>query len=240
MGNLRSLPTQAATPANGGAGRWSGESTDGTGRSAPTVSDPSLPIIRSTEIRTNFIAPRPEPLIREVPLSRLVLAPENVRKTRSGRRRTSPRAAGERGDVRSGLALYRPLRRRYRAWRGPGDLAGRKPGAAAAGSGADASEARGAWSPAVRALRILRRRHGGCRGDRGYREWNGPAATPGEAYHEGEWERRPMGPRSGRRSATDGQRAPGRFTRGCRMMRHMNDPAQKTGARRSGTTGDGR
>ncbi|MCY4550698.1 MAG: ParB N-terminal domain-containing protein [Defluviicoccus sp.] len=29
----------------------------------------------------NFIAPRPEPLIREIPLSRLALAPENVRKT---------------------------------------------------------------------------------------------------------------------------------------------------------------
>ena len=29
----------------------------------------------------NNIAPRPEPLIREIPLSRLALAPENVRKT---------------------------------------------------------------------------------------------------------------------------------------------------------------
>ncbi len=29
----------------------------------------------------NFIAPRAEPLIREIPLSRLTLAPENVRKT---------------------------------------------------------------------------------------------------------------------------------------------------------------
>ena len=29
----------------------------------------------------NFITPRAEPLIREVPLSRLALAPENVRKT---------------------------------------------------------------------------------------------------------------------------------------------------------------
>ena len=29
----------------------------------------------------NFIAPRSEPLIREIPLSRLALAPENVRKT---------------------------------------------------------------------------------------------------------------------------------------------------------------
>ena len=29
----------------------------------------------------NFIAPRAEPLIREIPLCRLALAPENVRKT---------------------------------------------------------------------------------------------------------------------------------------------------------------
>ena len=29
----------------------------------------------------NFIAPRAEPLIREIPLTRLALAPENVRKT---------------------------------------------------------------------------------------------------------------------------------------------------------------
>ena len=29
----------------------------------------------------NFIAPNPQPLIREIPLSRLALAPENVRKT---------------------------------------------------------------------------------------------------------------------------------------------------------------
>ena len=29
----------------------------------------------------NYIAPRAEPLIREIPLSRLALAPENVRKT---------------------------------------------------------------------------------------------------------------------------------------------------------------
>ena len=35
----------------------------------------------STEIRMNHIAPPPEPLIREVPLSCLALAPENVRKT---------------------------------------------------------------------------------------------------------------------------------------------------------------
>ena len=35
----------------------------------------------SREIRMNFIAPRAEPLIREIPLSRLALAPENVRKT---------------------------------------------------------------------------------------------------------------------------------------------------------------
>ena len=35
----------------------------------------------STETRMNHIAPPPEPAIREVPLSRLALAPENVRKT---------------------------------------------------------------------------------------------------------------------------------------------------------------
>ncbi len=29
----------------------------------------------------NYIAPRAEPLIREIPLSRLALAPENVRRT---------------------------------------------------------------------------------------------------------------------------------------------------------------
>ena len=33
----------------------------------------------------NYIAPRAEPLIREIPLSRLALAPENVRKTPPGR-----------------------------------------------------------------------------------------------------------------------------------------------------------
>ena len=32
----------------------------------------------------NYIAPRSEPLIREIPLSRLALAPENVRKTTPG------------------------------------------------------------------------------------------------------------------------------------------------------------
>ena len=39
------------------------------------------PIRPSMEIRMNHIAPQPEPLIREVPLSCLALAPENVRKT---------------------------------------------------------------------------------------------------------------------------------------------------------------
>ena len=39
------------------------------------------PIRSSMEIRMNHIAPPPEPLIREVPLSCLALAPENVRKT---------------------------------------------------------------------------------------------------------------------------------------------------------------
>ena len=32
----------------------------------------------------NYIAPRSEPLIREIPLSRLALAPENARKTTPG------------------------------------------------------------------------------------------------------------------------------------------------------------
>ena len=42
----------------------------------------SAPPIRSSmETRMNHIAPQPEPLIREIPLSCLALAPENVRKT---------------------------------------------------------------------------------------------------------------------------------------------------------------
>ena len=48
----------------------------------------------------NFIAPRAEPLIREIPLSRLALAPENVRKTQPDSRADAeltrrPRASGE-------------------------------------------------------------------------------------------------------------------------------------------------
>ena len=66
------------------------------------------------------------------------------------------------------------------------------------------------------------------------------AATPGEADDDGEWERRAMGPRSGRRSAADGQGTAGRFARRSRMMKDMNDPAETTGARPAGTTGDGR
>ena len=54
---------------------------DGAGRSASVVLDPSIPNPAMTEIRMNHIAPLREPLIREVPLSRLALAPENVRKT---------------------------------------------------------------------------------------------------------------------------------------------------------------
>ena len=41
----------------------------------------AAPMQPSMETGMNFIAPRAEPLIREVPLSRLSLAPENVRKT---------------------------------------------------------------------------------------------------------------------------------------------------------------
>ena len=42
---------------------------------------PAAPMQPFTETGMNFIAPRAEPLIREIPLSRLALAPENVRKT---------------------------------------------------------------------------------------------------------------------------------------------------------------
>ena len=65
--------------------------------------------------------------------------------------------AGRAGDGRPGLALYRPRGRPYRAWRGPGDLAGRNPGAAAARSGVDTGKARGPRFPDVAALFVLRR-----------------------------------------------------------------------------------
>ena len=42
---------------------------------------PAAPMQPFTETGMNFIAPRAEPLIREIPLSLLALAPENVRKT---------------------------------------------------------------------------------------------------------------------------------------------------------------
>ena len=56
-----------------------GHRTAGEGRLRRTRS--ILFITISREIRMNHIAPLHEPLIREVPLSRLALAPENVRKT---------------------------------------------------------------------------------------------------------------------------------------------------------------
>ena len=42
---------------------------------------PAAPMQASMETAKNHIVPRAEPLIREIPLSRLALAPENVRKT---------------------------------------------------------------------------------------------------------------------------------------------------------------
>ena len=68
-------PRQEPEPGRGRAGRG----TAGEGRLRRTRS--ILFITISREIRMNHIAPLHEPLIREVPLSRLALAPENVRKT---------------------------------------------------------------------------------------------------------------------------------------------------------------
>ena len=54
-------------------------------RTGPAGVVPRTPSVHfhtpSRKVRMNFIAPRAEPLIREIPLSRLALAPENVRKT---------------------------------------------------------------------------------------------------------------------------------------------------------------
>ena len=47
----------------------------------PESAVPAALMQPSMETRINHIAPRAEPLIREIPLSRLALAPENVRKT---------------------------------------------------------------------------------------------------------------------------------------------------------------
>ena len=68
-------PRQEPEPGRVRAGRG----TAGEGRLRRTRS--ILFITISREIRMNHIAPLHEPLIREVPLSRLALAPENVRKT---------------------------------------------------------------------------------------------------------------------------------------------------------------
>ena len=73
------LPVLPATPPRGGAGPASGRRGRGGGsRFRPASVHFHTP---PREIRMNFIAPRAEPLIREIPLSRLSLAPENVRKT---------------------------------------------------------------------------------------------------------------------------------------------------------------
>ena len=52
-----------------------------TGECQPERAAFAPPIRSSMEIRMNHTAPPPEPLIREIPLSCLALAPENVRKT---------------------------------------------------------------------------------------------------------------------------------------------------------------
>ena len=61
----------------------------------------------------------------------------------------------ERVSFRSGLALHGPRRSPNAAGSGPGGLARRQPGAAAARSGADESEAEGPRHPAVASLRLL-------------------------------------------------------------------------------------
>ncbi len=66
----------AATPPKGGAGPLGG----GRGQAAARAVG-AAPVQSSMETGMNFITPRAEPLIREIPLSRLALAPENVRKT---------------------------------------------------------------------------------------------------------------------------------------------------------------
>ena len=68
-------PRQEPEPGRVRAGR--GMAGEGRFRRARSI----LFITISREIRMNHIAPLHEPLIREVPLSRLALAPENVRKT---------------------------------------------------------------------------------------------------------------------------------------------------------------
>ena len=49
----------------------------GAGASRPERAAFAPPIRSSMEIRMNHTAPPPEPLIREIPLSCLALAPEN-------------------------------------------------------------------------------------------------------------------------------------------------------------------
>ena len=56
-------------------------SRSGAGAGRPESAVPAAPMQPSMENGMNHIAPRAEPLIRDVPLSRLALASENVRKT---------------------------------------------------------------------------------------------------------------------------------------------------------------
>ena len=53
----------------------------GAGADRPERAAFAPPIRSAMEIRMNYITPPPEPLIREIPLSCLALAPENVRQT---------------------------------------------------------------------------------------------------------------------------------------------------------------
>ena len=76
-----------------------------TGECRPERAAFAPPIRSSMEIRMNHTAPPPEPLIREIPLSCLALAPENVRKTprqpiRRGRARGLHQGARPAGEPR--------------------------------------------------------------------------------------------------------------------------------------------
>ena len=63
---------------------------------------------------------------------------------------------GDEHDARTRLALHGSRPGRDRRRQGPGRLAGREPGAAAARARADAGEVEEPWSPPVSALRVLR------------------------------------------------------------------------------------
>ena len=85
----------------------------GAGR--PESAVPAARLQPSMETGMNFIAPRAEPLIREIPLSRLALAPENVRKT--------PPYAQADAELKASIAAlglpsaHRRSRPRSRSWR---------------------------------------------------------------------------------------------------------------------------